>query len=64
MQSQSLLSLAACLLTALAVPLNAGAQETSAQQPPLHPARYTVTDLGTLPSVPRSVAGPWDQRTA
>jgi len=49
MQSQSLLSLAACLLTALAVPLNAGAQETSAQQPPLHPARYTVTDLGTLP---------------
>ena len=32
MKSQSLLSLSACLLAALAVPLNAAAQETSAQQ--------------------------------
>ena len=49
MRFQSLLSLSAWLLTALAVPLNAAAQGTSAQQRPLHPARYTVTDLGTLP---------------
>jgi probable HAF family extracellular repeat protein len=49
MRFQSLLSLSAWLLTALAVPLNAAAQETSTQQRPLHQARYTVTDLGTLP---------------
>src|ERR1039458_242168 len=49
MRFQSLLSLSAWLLTALAVPLNAAAQGTSAQQRPLHPARYTVSDLRTLP---------------
>jgi probable HAF family extracellular repeat protein len=48
MKSQSLLSLSACLLAALAVPLNAAAQEPSAQPSPSQPARYTVTDLGTL----------------
>lgn len=50
MKSQTLLSLAAWLLAALAVPLNASAQETSsAQQRWVKPARYSVTDLGTLP---------------
>jgi hypothetical protein len=50
MKSQTLLSLAAWLLTALAVPLNAGAQETSAHTHPFQAARYTVTDFGTLPA--------------
>jgi probable HAF family extracellular repeat protein len=45
MKSQSLLSLSAWLLAALAVPLNAAAQD--APQRPLA-AHYTVTDLGTL----------------
>ncbi|MGA7301873.1 MAG: hypothetical protein WBX10_16280, partial [Candidatus Sulfotelmatobacter sp.] len=49
MRFQSLLCLSAWLLTAPAVPLNAAAQETSAQQRPFHRVRYTVTDLGTLP---------------
>jgi hypothetical protein len=48
MKSQSLLSLSACLLAALAVPLNTVAQETSARPSSAQPARYTVTDLGTL----------------
>jgi probable HAF family extracellular repeat protein len=47
MKSQSLLSLSAWLLAALAVPLTAAAQD--AQQRPLPAAHYTVTDLGTLP---------------
>jgi probable HAF family extracellular repeat protein len=47
MRFQSLLSLSAWLLTALAVPLTAAAQDT--QQRPLPAAQYTVTDLGTLP---------------
>jgi len=46
MKSQSLLSLSAWLLAALAVPLTAAAQD--AQQRPLPAAHYTVTDLGTL----------------
>ena len=45
MKSQSLLSLSAWLIAALAVPLNIAAQDT--QQPTL--TQYTVTDLGTLP---------------
>jgi probable HAF family extracellular repeat protein len=49
MKSQSLLYLSAWLLAVLAVPLNAAAQEKSAQPRPSQPARYTVTDLGTLP---------------
>jgi probable HAF family extracellular repeat protein len=44
MKSKSLLPLSACLLTALAVPLTAAAQDT--QQPTA--TQYTVTDLGTL----------------
>ena len=47
MKSQSLLSLSAWLLAALAVPLTAAAQDN--QQRPLPAAHYTVTDLGTLP---------------
>ena len=46
MKSQSLLSLSAWLLAALAVPLTAAAQD--AQQRPLTGAHYTLTDLGTL----------------
>jgi probable HAF family extracellular repeat protein len=46
MKSQSLLSLSACLLAVLAVPLSAAAEDT--QQRTLPAARYTVTDLGTL----------------
>src|SRR5579863_1408795 len=46
MKSQSLLSLSAWLLAALAVPLTAAAQD--AQLRPLPAAHYTVTDLGTL----------------
>ena len=46
MKSQSLLSLSAWLLAALAVPLHAAAQD--AQQSPLPITHYTVTDLGTL----------------
>jgi uncharacterized membrane protein len=46
MKSQSLLSLSACLLAVLAVPLTAAAQDT--QQPNLSATQYTVTDLGTL----------------
>lgn len=46
MKSQSLLSLSAWLLLALAVPLTAAAQD--AQQRPLPETHYTVTDLGTL----------------
>jgi probable HAF family extracellular repeat protein len=45
MKSQSLLSLSAWLLAALAVPLTIVAQDT--RQPTL--TQYTVTDLGTLP---------------
>ena len=44
MKSQSLLSLSAWLLAALALPLTIAAQDT--QQPAL--TQYTVTDLGTL----------------
>src|ERR1700722_8560519 len=47
MKSQSLLSLSAWLLAALAVPLTAAAQDN--QQRPLPAAHYPVTDLGTLP---------------
>ncbi|MGB8579945.1 MAG: hypothetical protein WCD47_03935 [Candidatus Sulfotelmatobacter sp.] len=43
MKSQSLLSLSAWLLAALAVPLTIAAQDTQ------QPTKYTVTDLGTLP---------------
>ena len=46
MKSQTLLSLSASILTALAVPLTAAAQD--AQQRPLPAAHYTVSDLGTL----------------
>ena len=46
MKSQSLLFLSAPILAALAVPMNAGAQD--AQQRPLPTAHYTVSDLGTL----------------
>ena len=46
MKSQSLLSLSACLLAVLAVPLTIAAQDT--QQRTLPAVRYTVTDLGTL----------------
>src|SRR3984885_12316617 len=46
MKFQSLLSLSAWLLAALAVPLTAAAQDT--QQPTLAATQYTVTDLGTL----------------
>jgi len=49
MESQSRLSLSAWFLAALALPLNVAAQETSALQPTLPQARYSVTDLGTLP---------------
>ncbi len=45
MKSQSLLSLSAWLLAALALPLTIAGQDT--QQPTL--TQYTVTDLGTLP---------------
>jgi hypothetical protein len=45
MKSQSLLSLSAWLLAALALPLTIAAQDT--QQPAL--TQYSVTDLGTLP---------------
>ena len=46
MKSQSVLSLSAWLLAALAVPLTAAAQDA---QQSLHSAtRYTMTDLGTL----------------
>jgi probable HAF family extracellular repeat protein len=48
MRFQSLLSLSAWLLAALAVPLHAAAQETSTQQRTPQSARYTITDLGTL----------------
>jgi probable HAF family extracellular repeat protein len=48
MRFQSLLSLSACLLAALAVPLHAAAQKTSTQQRTPQHVRYTVTDLGTL----------------
>jgi probable HAF family extracellular repeat protein len=47
MKSQSLLSLSAWFLAALAMPLTAVAQDTSSRQPTL-PTRYTVVDLGTL----------------
>jgi len=47
MKSQSLLSLSAWLLAALAMTLTAVAQDTSSRQPTL-PTKYTVTDLGTL----------------
>jgi probable HAF family extracellular repeat protein len=47
MKSQSLLSLSAWLLGALAVPLTVAAQD--AQKPTLPAAQYNVTDLGTLP---------------
>ena len=46
MKSQSLLSLSAWLLAALAVPLTAAAQDT--QQRTLPAVQYTITDLGTL----------------
>jgi hypothetical protein len=46
MKSQSLLVLSAWLLSALAVPLTAAAQDT--QQRTLSAVQYTVTDLGTL----------------
>src|ERR1035437_10327099 len=46
MKSQSLLSLSACLLAVLAVPLTAAAQDT--QQRTLPAPQYNVTDLGTL----------------
>jgi probable HAF family extracellular repeat protein len=46
MKSQSLLSLSAWLLAALAVPLTAAAQDT--QQRALPAVQYTITDLGTL----------------
>src|ERR1700722_11481616 len=46
MKSQSLLSLSAWLMAALAVPLTTAAQD--AQQRPRPAAHYTVTDLGTL----------------
>jgi len=47
MKSQSLLSLSAWFLAALAMPLTAVAQDTSSRQPTL-PTKYTVVDLGTL----------------
>jgi probable HAF family extracellular repeat protein len=60
MNSQSLLSLSACLLIALGTPLNGAAQETSILQSTPHHAHYSVTDLGTLPggnfSQPFSIA--------
>jgi probable HAF family extracellular repeat protein len=46
MKSQTLLSLSACLLSALALPLSAAAQNI--QQRRLPTTQYTVTDLGTL----------------
>ena len=46
MKSQSLLSLSAWLLAALAVPLTVAAQDS--QQRHLSAAHYTITDLGTL----------------
>lgn len=46
MKSQSLLSLSAWFLAALAVPLTAAAQDT--QQRAVPGTQYTITDLGTL----------------
>jgi len=48
MKFQTLLSLAAWLLASLAVPLNATAQQISVRHRWVGPARYTVTDFGTL----------------
>jgi probable HAF family extracellular repeat protein len=48
MKSQSLLSLSAWLLAALAIPLTAAAQDTSSQKRTLPTNKYIVTDLGTL----------------
>ena len=46
MKSQSLLSLSACLMAAIALPVNSAAQDALQHTRPT--TQYTVTDLGTL----------------